>query len=539
MDNKMWPVLPKDNKDEYKKIILAFASLTEMFTQKAIEDNEIPAPIINSKFQETIFQKAFNAYAEDIGNTSYDVSLKLNVDGKILKYLIGIKTFGIASGDQKIAQFKAYQPKFSRYIERIEKNSLKPDLSKEEMDELNNNDYMQIAKTVSKIRNDRIDSSIENLKGFKISNEDNVSSVYHVLMPSKKGDKPQIFVGETNYDKINIENISILGCTNKKNPTNFVFTDGNHNYKYTSSDSQLYMRFNNNSIVVDTWNVIYANDAYSIFSNIAKEVYESTNIIGDKIEEKEVESYSWSLIGRNGNVELFSGLNSFYSVGSKLSKDSREKRCKIVYEKHKDEVDVIKMDKIYEGLKDFLLTPAPTSKDKLDKIKMRSDLNIIINETENEELINDVRKIIYRPLNEVYIPIPNSKKFHTEHPNFFGENIGKINIDEETGKEIFSLSSDKEDESFNLIFEPSGDSITSYITQDNGKAIESYEKQSYLGEWILRKVFQLKEYEPLTVDKLNEIGINGIRLYKEKGSNDIHLKFIWIDEDNLPSDYYD
>ena len=95
----------------------------------------------------------------------------------------------------------------------------------------------------------------------------------------------------------------------------------------------------------------------------------------------------------------------------------------------------------------------------------------------------------------------------------------------------------KEERKFNLIFEPSGDCITSYITQDNGKAIESYEKQSYLGEWILRNVFRLEKYEPLTSKKMNELGINGIRLYKLKNSEDIHIKFIWIDEDCFPDDY--
>ena len=47
-----------------------------MFAQKSNEDDIEAAPIINSKFQETAFQKAFNAYAEDIGNTSYDVSIQ-------------------------------------------------------------------------------------------------------------------------------------------------------------------------------------------------------------------------------------------------------------------------------------------------------------------------------------------------------------------------------------------------------------------------------------------------------------------------------
>ena len=66
----MWKDLPENEKEEYKRMILAFASLTELFSQKNEENDEIPAPIINSKYQETIFQKAFHASAEDIGNTS-------------------------------------------------------------------------------------------------------------------------------------------------------------------------------------------------------------------------------------------------------------------------------------------------------------------------------------------------------------------------------------------------------------------------------------------------------------------------------------
>ena len=135
----------------------------------------------------------------------------------------------------------------------------------------------------------------------------------------------------------------------------------------------------------------------------------------------------------------------------------------------------------------------------------------------------------------MYIPIPNSKYFHTTHPNFFAKNIGSVS--KNGNKEKFVLNQNKEERKFNLIFEPSGDCITSYITQDNGKAIESYEKQSYLGEWILRNVCRLEKYEPLTSKKMNELGINGIRLYKLKNSEDIHIKFIWIDEDCFPDDY--
>ena len=57
---------------------------------------------MNSKFQETVFQKSFGI-GEDIANTSYDASLLIDENKK---YLIGIKSFGLYSGDQKIAQFK-------------------------------------------------------------------------------------------------------------------------------------------------------------------------------------------------------------------------------------------------------------------------------------------------------------------------------------------------------------------------------------------------------------------------------------------------
>ena len=87
------------------------------------------------------------------------------------------------------------------------------------------------------------------------------------------------------------------------------------------------------------------------------------------------------------------------------------------------------------------------------------------------------------------------------------------------------------------MFEPSGDSCEAFITQDGGKAIESCDKQSILGEWVLRKVFQLEAYEPLTAKRLNEIGLNGIRIWKEQGSDDIHIRFIWIDKNKLPDDY--
>ena len=79
--------------------------------------------------------------------------------------------------------------------------------------------------------------------------------------------------------------------------------------------------------------------------------------------------------------------------------------------------------------------------------------------------------------------------------------------------------------------------IKAYINQDNGKSIQSYKDQQILGEWILRGVFQLEPREVLTKQKLIEVGINGIRLYKFKDyKRGMGIEFIWIDENNPPLD---
>ena len=531
----MWEVLPIKDKQEYKRLILAFASLTKMFTQK-VGDNVNPAPIINSKFQETVFQKAFHAFAEDIGNTSYDVSLRLdNGDGTETKCLIGIKTFGLSSGDQKVAQFKTNHGEWSSLIDEIEGNARcegegSVNKSKEEIDILNHDLYLDLAKKIATIRNQRIITSQENLRGFDIDKHDDIYSIYHVLMPSKKGETPKIFVGETSYNKIDIDNISIHGCTSSRHPSNFIFDDGNHTYKYTAADRQLQMKFNNLEIVVDEWDVVYAEDAYSIFSDIANNIY--GNADNDKI----IESYSWSLLNNDNEVEMFSGLNNFYGVGPKLARNYRIPRVEKICRTYENEEN-LEIDKLKGMLTTFMMDTARTDVLKKKKAELRNQIICDVFKTENEKLINDINKLVYRPVNELYIPIPNSKKFHNEHPNFFGNGIGKFEVDEETGKETKSLKLPPEKRKFTLVFEPSGDFITAYITQDYGKAIQSLQKQSYLGEWILRRVFQLKEYELLTKEKLEKIGINGIRLYKKYGSNDIHLKFIWIDSKNFPDDF--
>ena len=204
---------------------------------------------------------------------------------------------------------------------KIKQNAMGID-DKDEINRLNAQLYLKLATRIASIRNERIDSSYANIRGFRIDIEDShVHSLYHVLMPSSKAEAPKIFVGETSYDKIDIENIQILGCTGKNNPTNFVFTDGNHTYKFTSADSQLHMNFSNREIVCDEWDVKYADDAHAIFGKISDMVYPELMVVNDSenIEdqltinvekEREIEeTYCWTIWNKEGETELYSGFN--------------------------------------------------------------------------------------------------------------------------------------------------------------------------------------------------------------------------------------
>ena len=520
----MWENLPKSEKKEYKKMILVFASLTELFAQKATENKEYITPILNSKYQETVFRKVFHAYAEDIGNTSFDAS----IDRKDKKYLIGLKTFGYTSGDQKIAQFKASHNAWSGILERIRLNSLNPDNStkrKEEINKANKELYLALAHEISSIRNKRIESSKANIKGFLYNSEIDIEAVYHVLMPAVDSSQhPFIAVGETSYEEIDINNIEIVGCTDSKYPTNFIFTDKKHFYKFTSADSQLYMNFNNKNIVIETWEVKYAKDAYQLFSELANKIYE---------DEKESisESYCWPIVNSKGDVERFSGFNQFYGVGSKMPLDKRREKINQLKESYKGYVQDSILNKISTELESFLLDKAQMRDEKLEKEKLRIAIHEKAIETKNAGLLRDVDKMLYRPMNELYIPIPNSRKFHEKHPNFFTKDNISFNSKG-------NLTIPKEKRVFNLVFEPSGNTISSFIAQDWGKGIESDESMSKLGEWILREIFQLKEYEPLTIEKLNEVEINAIRLYKTHNSNDVHIQFTWINPSDPPKDLW-
>lgn len=532
----MWDVLPEGQKDDYRKVMCRFASFTELFAQKSHSGTAL-TPYISPKLQETMFQKIFGAIAEDINNTSFDASLKVDVGDDERKYLIGIKTFGFDSGYQKIAQFKGNINEWSELIGRIESNAKDPNgkpRDKQTIDRCNHETYKELAFRIADLRNKRIRSSLANIRGFDAEEDDSIIRKYHVLMPAVSDEEPIIYVGELNYDVIDMENITIKGCTGSQRPANFVFEDGRHTYRYTSADSQLLMDFDNRNIVVDSWVVKYLEDAYETFMSMGEG--HAGSVPGEYPMSPEgatpasaapkqpiiTESYQWKITNDDGEVERFSGFNNFYGTGSKIPINQRKKRIQSLEDDYKERIESDVLNGTIYGLRKYLLKEYGVGID--EKLRIRDKLTKSVKDTGNEDFISEVMGMLYRPFDEMYIPIKRSREFHAEHPDFFGPNACKMIPN--TSK----LAKSKEERTFNLVFEPSGASMEAFITQDYGKGIQSIGKQSILGNWIRTGIFQLEEYQPLTAERLNELEINGIRLYKTEGSDDVHLEFIWIDD---------
>lgn len=93
-----------------------------------------------------------------------------------------------------------------------------------------------------------------------------------------------------------------------------------------------------------------------------------------------------------------------------------------------------------------------------------------------------------RNTNEIYIPIP--AWIHRKFPNFFPPR----------------------DQAFNLIL-PNREVMSASVCQDGSKALMS-NPNAALGKWLLRDVLNLPEGELLTYEKLQEIGMDTVVIYK-------------------------
>lgn len=137
-------------------------------------------------------------------------------------------------------------------------------------------------------------------------------------------------------------------------------------------------------------------------------------------------------------------------------------------------------DKLIKGI-NYVILPLYSRKQKRKYVFEKSGLN---------QWNAGGRK---RDLGEIYIPIPI--EIHKQFPNFFP----------------------KRDVQFKLKV-PTGEILNAKVCQDNSKALMTNPNKA-LSDWLLRKVFQVKEGELLTIEKMNELGFDSIIIIKEDEEN--------------------
>lgn len=98
-----------------------------------------------------------------------------------------------------------------------------------------------------------------------------------------------------------------------------------------------------------------------------------------------------------------------------------------------------------------------------------------------------------RDYGEVYIPIPI--KIHNYFPDFFPPR-----------DELFELKI------------PTGEKFSAKVCQDNSKALMTNPNKA-LSDWLLRKIFQVKEGDLLTIEKMNELGFDSLIIEKLDDNN--------------------
>lgn len=77
--------------------------------------------------------------------------------------------------------------------------------------------------------------------------------------------------------------------------------------------------------------------------------------------------------------------------------------------------------------------------------------------------------------------------------------------------------------------------MSAKVCQENSKALMS-NPNSALGQWLLRDILNLKDWELLTYGKLEEIGLDSVVIYKtDQGKYDIDFTKIGSYEEFISS----
>ena len=200
----LWERYSKEERDEYIRFLQVYGALSNLFRQKHGD----PIPYLDSKFQETVYAKVFKGENVDIGNTPHDV---LSVFGND-RIGIGLKTWMNSKPSyQKVMQLKRFKSEIDPYFEKSDE---------------------ELALKLSQIKNDRM---ILDYNRLGLSEDKNI---YHYVTR----DAGKFVVQETAYPLVDLNNLQNF----KRTDTNFSWSDGEKDYKFTRGDSQIWQHFDSN-----------------------------------------------------------------------------------------------------------------------------------------------------------------------------------------------------------------------------------------------------------------------------------------------------
>lgn len=296
----IWANYSKEQKQEYIQFLQVYGALSNLFRQKQGD----PIPYLDSKFQETVFARAFNCQNVDIGNTPHDVLSII----KGQRIGIGLKTWmGSRPSFQKTMQLKRYQD----------------DINAVKMD------HEALAHTLSQIRNERLITDYQRLGLHSDTN------IYHYITR----DEGNFTINECAYPLIDTRNLKDFSCTNSA----FSWSDGLKDYKFTFADSQIWQKFDSSkkdSLLLDQFKVDIIENPFDFLLEAYMTLLGKTKTIKEEdIVEVFLPLYSY----RSQEVEEKSGLNAWNaapkSKGSGIPRPLNEVYIPIPREFHEKNPD--------------------------------------------------------------------------------------------------------------------------------------------------------------------------------------------------------
>lgn len=263
----VWQQYEEKQRKEYIEFLKLFGALSELFRQKQGQ----AIPHLDSKFQETIYAKAFDSKIVDIGNTPHDILSIVNSK----RIGIGIKTWMNSKPSyQKVMQLKKYQKEINSYAKNKEK----------------------MVRKISELKNEKLRSDYKRLG---LSEDKNI---YHFITR----DAGKFVIHECPYILIELKNIQDI----VQNKTSVTWSDGYHYYKYTYSDSQVWQYFDLqkcNSKVVHKIDVSIMKDPFSFLLDAFTKSQTSSSSNEEDIVEAYLPLYSY----KTKEVQKKGGLNAW------------------------------------------------------------------------------------------------------------------------------------------------------------------------------------------------------------------------------------